>query len=115
MTDKVIFSTTDIQGRQVSLDESTWNKHILDGHPEMKDNEGTIKSTIEQPEFIYESGTHPNRDLFFARQDESSYPLLYNKVVVQYDCNVGTIMSSWFCKDVQGVNRERIKYVKNKI
>ena len=49
---KVYFSSTDPEGRNIDLHEETWD-HIKGKHPEIK---GTheVKSTIQDPDFITE-------------------------------------------------------------
>lgn len=110
-----IFCTTDILGRSVYLDSNTWSKHIIDGHPEMEGQEDIVKYTVEKPDFIYESSTNPKRELFFAKQENSPFPKLYTKAVVEYNDNMGNVTTAFFCKEVQGVNPRGIKYVKPKI
>jgi len=110
-----IFKTTDIFDREVVLEKSTWDNHVVDGHPEMCGNENAVKCTVEGPEFVYESDSHTNRDVFFARQENSTHPKLYTKVIVEYNGNTGEVVTSWFCKEVKGVNERGLKYVKPKI
>ncbi len=50
MNEKIIFSTTDPEGRIIVLYENTL-QHIKERHPEIK-NPKNIKTTIQKPDFI---------------------------------------------------------------
>ena len=114
--DNIIFESTDPFGRKIILDSSTWNEHIIPGHDEMKGNEISVKNTIENPDFIYESNTHNNRDVFFSVRPESTYPKLYTKVVVEINkVQSGEVSTAFFSKEVQGVKGAGLKYVKSNI
>lgn len=111
----IIFRTTDTLDRIITLDSQTWNDHVIMGHPEMSGNEAALKETIENPDFVYGSGTNPKRELYFAKQKNSTFPSLYTRAVVEFNGSQGTVTTAFFCKEIQGVNPEAIKYVKPKI
>lgn len=110
-----IFKTTDVFGNEVILKESTMKKHIATetNHSEMAGNEIAIKRSIEDPEVVYRSKTHPEtRKLFFSRRPESTYPFLYTSVVVEYKQGSGYVTTALFKKEIQGVSQEGLIYVK---
>jgi hypothetical protein len=47
-----VFTTNDYFGNQVVLLRSTWDEHVLDGHPEMGGYESLVKSVVFDPEEI---------------------------------------------------------------
>lgn len=49
------FRKKDPMGIQVYCTDEQWDGHIIEGHPEMKDNIQAVVSTIEDPDYIYES------------------------------------------------------------
>ena len=115
MGNKTIFSVLDYNKRKVVLEQSTWNNHIIVGHPEMNGNISAVKNNIENPEFVYDSSTNPKREIFFSRQPQSTYPMLFVKTIVEYNKSKGYITTALFTRKIQGVNKEGLKYVKPKI
>ncbi len=111
----MIFETTDCFGRRVGLDTATWGEHIIVRHPEMKGNEGPIRETVEEPDFVYKSGIVKSSDVFYRMHPRATYTKLYIKVVVSYDGECGSVKSCWFTPDVSGVETGGLKYVKSKI
>jgi hypothetical protein len=56
MTDTLIFSTTDPEGRVICLRTKALD-HIKQEHPELKTKTQEIRSTIERPDVITETST----------------------------------------------------------
>lgn len=91
MTKKLIFSTRDPRGVEVSCTHGRWNNHIITGHTIMKDNLQAVIETIESPERICQSSQYPERDVYFGRTSSATYnDELYTKVIVHIDIETQT-------------------------
>lgn len=78
-----MFITTNPLNRKVTCSASTWFNHIVKGHVIMESNINSVKSTIENPDVIYQSSQSPVRNVYFSKTDATYNPLL-TKVVVQF-------------------------------
>lgn len=112
-----MFITTDPLNRKVNCSSDTWIEHIVSGHVIMNDNIDTVKSTIENPEVIFQSNQTPIRDVYFSKT-ESTYSPLFTKVVVEFNSSndTGEVISAWPQKDISGgIDSGVIKYVDIKL
>jgi hypothetical protein len=97
-----IFSTTDIFGKSVSLSRSTWENHIVKGHPEMTCNEAAVKKTVEEPSLVVGSTWSTSSSLYFSKVAESTMPHLYTGVVVDaIGDNKGMVTTAYFTKKIR--------------
>ncbi len=77
----MIFLTTDIFNKQVGLKKSTWEEHILPGHPDLETKVHVIKQAIEDPILVLPNEHYDTRLNYFG--------MLYNygkyriKVIVE--------------------------------
>jgi len=78
MSNKILFSTTDPEGRAIDLSENTWKVH-KQKHPEIKSFH-EIKKTVQSPDFITKN---PKRK-----------SLAYSKIV-----NLRTYLNVYTCMD----------------
>jgi len=96
-----VFTTSDVFGYSVTLSQSTWNNHIISGHPEMIGNETATQRTIENPQYVYQSIRNADSKVFFAKTAESSYPQIYTSVVVDYDGNTnGEVKTAYVTRKI---------------
>ncbi|NMB07941.1 MAG: hypothetical protein GX981_06115 [Tissierellia bacterium] len=113
-----MFTTTDPLKRKVTCSASTWFNHIFKGHVIMEDNIDSVKSTIENPDVIYQSSQSPARDVYFSKTEATYNPLL-TKVIVEFNKSgeSGQVISAWPQKDISGGIEDPggIKYVKSKL
>jgi hypothetical protein len=64
-----VFSTTDLWGNLVILQEETWLNHIvepIDGHPEMTGYENLVKQVVVDPYEAYQSTQQSTGILFLS-------------------------------------------------
>ena len=80
--EKIYFTSTDPEGRIVTLHKQTW-RHIKSGHPEIRGTQ-EVKSTIQDPDIITEISSRTSlaytkiarTDLYvnvYTKMDDSSY------------------------------------------
>ncbi|HFJ9435818.1 TPA: hypothetical protein ACGC1O_005168 [Bacillus cereus] len=63
----LVFTTTDPLGRTITLKDSTWNRHVIDGdhqRPELKEQEELVKGVLEDPKFIVKDEME-NRERYY--------------------------------------------------
>ena len=110
MSKVTIFETTDVFNKKVVLFEDDYKNHILVGHPEMQDVE-EIKSTVENPNIVYNSKRHNNRKVFFKYGANKKYKNVYTKAVVEYNENDrARITTSFLSSEIQGVEEGGLIY-----
>lgn len=63
----LVWDATDFYGNYVTLEQVTWNEHILIYHPEMTGYEELVKSVVEDPHEIRLS-TQQNTALAFVSE-----------------------------------------------
>ena len=103
---KIIWETTDYKSRSVVL-RSKEKKHILEGHGIMgrKENMSAIKSTVESPDFVYDSAEIPSREVYFSGSAGASYEArnLQTKVIVEHvGSSTGYIVTAFPVNKVGG-------------
>lgn len=110
-----IFSvSTDIYSRKVVLTHTQLEGHIINesGHMEMADDPMSIHKTIEDPDYIYQSNQHIDREVYFGKGKHKDYVEEYVKVVVSYsNPDEGFVISAWTQAEVKGGIGE-VKYAK---
>ncbi len=60
----LIFTTSEPRGNQVICAQSTWESHVLKGHPEMHGRLGDVQKAISDPDKIRESATRNDAQIF---------------------------------------------------
>jgi len=84
-----LFTTTDPQGRSVSLTESCYTFHILVEHPDLSDiNE--IERTIRLPDFIAQDAVDAARLVYYRTYRRQPQRWLIKVVVEQSEIVYGT-------------------------
>jgi hypothetical protein len=78
----------------------------------MRGNENAIKSTLENPEYIYQSTRKLLGVVYFAKTAESTYPQLYTSVVVHLDGNNnGKVVTAYFTQTIRpGIKKGGLLY-----
>lgn len=83
-----MFTTFDKDNRSVTLTGEVWFNKILNlmrGHPEVKEYIQEIQSTINSPDFIYQSSRDKRSKLFYKKGlTKGKYKDCYILVVVKY-------------------------------
>jgi hypothetical protein len=94
--------TTDKFGNRVILEQSRYEEHIIQGHAEMKENLVAIKDSIENPYMVLRSKKNADRWLYFAKSENSTYPRLSIKTIVDHssEAGYGFVVTSLFQKKV---------------
>ena len=90
-----IFECKDVFGEDIICPYDRW-QHILD-HPEMYGQEGLVKATIEDPDFITQDKYFENR---FCNYKKLELPILgvnYIRVIVQKKSKKGIVISAFSC------------------
>jgi len=109
------FYTKDVLNRNVKLESTRLREHILgkSGHTEMAYDTTSISKTVEDPDYIFESNSSNQRDIYFGLGHHETFKKMYVKVVVDFtNPSEGNVMSSWIQKTVTG-NLGRKKYEKS--
>jgi len=107
-----IFEVRSPLGYIVICSQVTWEQHVLIGHPVMQGKENELKSTIEAPDYIFESEEHPkDRNVYFKYNALSRK---YIKAVTKGDLFIHYIVSAWLQNELKG-NIGGLKYVKHKL
>lgn len=109
------FYTKDILNRNVKLTITQLHTHILGkgGHTEMAFDPKSISKTVEDPNYIFESNSSKQRDIYFGLGQHESFREMYVKVVVDFtNPSEGNVLSSWIQKTVSG-NLGRKRYEKS--
>ncbi|HUY12972.1 MAG TPA: hypothetical protein VMX16_04970, partial [Terriglobia bacterium] len=84
---KGVLAEFDPQGFKICLHLDTWEKHIIIGHPEMRDKLDLIAKTICEPEIIQQSPSVPTTYFYYRMTGRTQYRRndLYVIVVVHRD------------------------------
>lgn len=109
------FCTKDALNRNVKLESTQLRDHIISnsGHTEMAFDLTSIAKTVEDPDYIYESKTNDQRDLYFGLGHHKFYKKKYVKVIVDFtNPSEGNVITSYIIKTVSG-NLGRKKYEKS--
>ena len=109
--DNYVIEVKSVFGQITFCSVQTW-EHIVSGHQVMKDKMGQITQSVSDPDFVYESKSHPtNRDIYF-RYDRSDKE--YTKVIVQNKESFSEIVSAWPQDEIAG-NIGGLKYVRPRL
>ena len=109
------FSTIDILRRKVNLEKKQLYSHIIcsSGHTEMAFDLKSMAKTIEDPDYIFESSSHKERDVYFGKGKHKDFKYDYVKVIVDFtDQNEGSVVTSYIKNTVSG-NLGRLRYAKS--
>ena len=83
----MVFRVKDYSGVNVILSEVTWFKKLQDpifGHPEVKPFLLNIKSTIKNPEIVYQSTRDKSSKLLYTEITKGTFSSYFLVVVVKY-------------------------------
>lgn len=80
----LIWTGKDYQSRWVSLYVQE-RDHIYNEHCEMQNNFTALYETITDPDSVYASASHPNREVLFKATQTADYSPLITKTIVEYD------------------------------
>lgn len=111
-----IFSSTDKFGRVVQLTKAQLNTHIAQqsGHKETLVDPLCIEQTIKDPDFVFDSSYHPEREKFFGKGKHRDHTNAYVAVIVDYSSpESGFVVSAWTTPQV-GTSIGRLLYDKQK-
>ena len=100
-----IFSTKDVLGRNVRLTTAQLHNHIIGrgGHLEIALDLSSMSRTVEDPDYIYNSKSHKNRDLYFKFGSHNIINKKYVKVIVDYTIpSRGDVITSYITSSVSG-------------
>ena len=100
-----IFNTKDALGRNVRLTSTQLHNHIIgrSGHIEMALDLSSIRKTVEDPDFIYNSKSHSTRDLYFKYGSHNVIKKKHVKVIVDYtNPSHGDVITSYPTSSVSG-------------
>ena len=75
MSDDVAFRCRDIRGRTVELTRRQWDKHILNRHPELREQEQVVREAVERPDGIYRDVTLATRECYYMTHRSFGRPL----------------------------------------
>ena len=109
------FYTKDILNRGVKLRSTQLRDHIVgnSGHTEMAFDLASIAKTVEDPDYIFESKSNKQRDLYFGLGRHKFYTRMYVKVIVDFtNPSEGDVITSYIGRTVSG-DLGRKKYDKS--
>ena len=109
------FYTKDALNRNVKLESTQLRDHIISnsGHTEMAFDLTSIAKTVEDPDYIFESKSKNQRDLYFGLGRHKFFKKKYVKVIVDFtNPPEGNVITSYITKTVSG-DLGRIKYEKS--
>jgi hypothetical protein len=112
---KDIFNTKDILKRNVKLTSTQLYNHIMGrgGHLDIALDLSSISKTVEDPDYIYESKSNKQRDLYFRYGIHKVIKNKYIKVVVDNtNPSMGNVITSFLVKTVSG-DLGRLRYEKS--
>jgi hypothetical protein len=88
------FVVTDVLGNTVIGSFSAWD-HVIQGHPEMVDQENLVKAAIVAPAAVYET-SRTDRLLFRGEALSSGFwQGSFAKVVINYRANIGFLITAY--------------------
>ena len=99
-SNEYVFVAKDHTGKTIFLEKTTFEKHILVGHPEMAGNEAAIKDSIENPQYVVESKKDSRSQIYIAQSQLSSYPSTYIKTVVAHTEKYGFVRTAFFQRNM---------------
>ena len=110
-----IFYTKDVLKRNVKLTRTQLYTHILGkgGHVEIALDLSSISKTVEDPDYIFESKSSNQRDIYFKSGSHKYFKKKYVKVVVDYtNPSEGNVITSHITRTVSG-DLGRLRYEKS--
>lgn len=105
---KLIVDTTDIFERRVFLAEETYNIHILEKHPDVKEHFNKYVAAIEDPDIIVESETEKSTEIH-AKLNILPGPEFHANTIIQYPS--GRVASMYPSRTKK---RGKVKWAKKK-
>lgn len=112
---KDFFNTKDVLKRNVKLTSTQLYNHIIGpgGHLDMALDLSSIPKTVEDPDYIYESKSNNQRDLYFRFGIHKVINNKYIKVVVDHtNPSMGNVITSFIVNTVSG-DLGRLRYDKS--
>ena len=88
-------------GREITLAEYTWDRHILVNHPDMDGGKEYVEETIVKPLSIWRSGKDENVRIYYG-----SGPNENLLVAVKADIVKGIVLTSHLAKKTSGAEQE---------
>ena len=61
------FASTDHYDSPVDCSHAIWDWHITRKHPELEGQQDAVRTTLANPDHVYQSGRHSNRLLYYRR------------------------------------------------
>lgn len=83
----MLFKVQDYQNTVVILSKTTWYKKLLDpvfGHPEIKSFRTKIKTTLTDPDYIFQSIRDQRSKLYLTKITQGVFAFYFLVVVVKY-------------------------------
>ena len=102
---KDIFNTKDVLNRNVRLTSTQLQTHIIgrSGHIEMALDLPSIGKTVEDPDYIYNSKSNNERDLYFKFGSHNIIKNKYVKVIVAHTIpSMGDVITAYITSSVSG-------------
>ncbi len=84
---------TDPLGRVIVLHDRTWARHILKGHPELKDARALAERAVVTPEAIFFSSSGPSARLFAGPGPHEGL-----RIIVVADVQLGLVKTAYFAR-----------------
>lgn len=95
----------DPTGLTVILRVQTWERHVVVGHPELKDLLDVVTRTILEPEVVVESPSQPFTQLYYRLTGRSLFRRndIYMTVVVRVnpESGSGTVKTAYLVKKIK--------------
>ena len=98
MADKTL---VDPLGRECTLKDTTWDRHILVSHPDMDGWRGFVQEAVRSPISIWESGRNADVRVYFGPG-----PLSALLVAVKVDISARTVLTAHLVKRETGSRKE---------
>lgn len=103
----VRFRCTDPLGRQITLSDSVWFDHIVQGHPEFRHREALLRTTLTLPDTIQVDRRFPLRDVYYHSANlPSPFTGLLVRVVVHFYA-AGEVVTAHFTREPHHQERRR--------
>lgn len=82
---RVVLKCRDRDNVVITCKKSTWQNHIVAKHPEIKEGLAYVKTTLENPDQIFQDPSHANRKNFYKYGImPDPYNEQYIRVTVEY-------------------------------
>lgn len=103
-----VIQCTDKDGISIACSKGTWDDHIVDEHPEMDGLASYVRTTIEEPYWIYQSATDARRKIFYRHfVFPAPLKLQFVRVVIEYKTArfrnklQGYVVTSFLCMRIR--------------